>query len=86
MPQHLDDRTGEPIRLSAKQRERQREAMVANMNQMILQMNALTQAVRVQTARIDSHDAALATLEGTYQHWRRLSFWERLRTLFVGLP
>jgi hypothetical protein len=47
MSQRLDDVTGEELpRLSSRQREQQREAMIAQINAITLQLNAVTAAVR----------------------------------------
>lgn len=50
--QGVDNLTGDPIRLSAKQREFQREAMLAMLNAQTRQINTLTEAMRGLQAEI----------------------------------
>lgn len=67
--QCLDDVTGDPVRLSAAQRERQREQMVTVINDQTKQINALTRVVN-----------GLLTIRRTESE----SFLLRVRWLFTG--
>lgn len=61
--QRLDDVTGDPIRLSAAQRERQREAMIAMINAQTTQINTLTAEARAQREVIANLVADLDTFQ-----------------------
>lgn len=67
--QCLDDVTGDLVRLSAAQRERQREQMVTVINDQTKQINALTRVVN-----------GLLTIRRTESE----SFLLRVRWLFTG--
>ena len=66
MRQTLHDLTGKPIetpRISATEREAQRLEMVAMINAMILQMNALTAKVREYEVALTAHERRIVELE-----------------------
>ena len=84
MSQRMDDVTGEPIRLSATQRERQREEIVTAVQALIKNQNDLMPAVRelqalfrAQEARITGLDAMLLMCLDRLESrpwWRRMSW------------
>lgn len=88
MSQQLDDVTGDPIRLSSRERERERQATIAMINAQTVQINTLTAAVRELRseahheykqlwALIREHEARLDRLSSTPLPWYRRA-WARL--------
>lgn len=86
MPQRLDDVTGDPIRLSARQREAQLAQTIEQLNIVLRQLNAITQQVRAQQVMLDSHDVAMQLLEAEYRRVSLMTRWQRIRALCVGGP
>lgn len=86
MPQRLNDVTGEPIRLSARQREAQREELVTVVNQLIVAMNNAGNIVQHHEQRLEAHEAALQVLVDRFETWQHGTFRQRLRWLFLGMP
>lgn len=87
MQQRVDDVTGDRIRLSAVQRERQREQMIDQINAQTRQLNEQTKFINALTSRlgqlIDEHvkltDGFIA-LQADYDGhiaWHRLPFFRR---------
>ena len=65
--QRVDDVTGDPIRLSAQQRELQRAGMIAMINAQTKQINVLTAEVKALRADVS---ALRAELDGHIAwHW-----------------
>lgn len=75
--QRLDDVSGDPIRLSAGQREQQREAMIAMINAQTQQINTLTAEARAQRT-------VIANLVESQEAFERRPFGQRLRWLVAG--
>ncbi len=86
MTQRLDDVTGDLLpRLSATQREQQREAMIAQINAITLQVNRLTGYIRLHESRLIDVRADLETVRGLLGAFtQRLTFWQRLHWLLRG--
>lgn len=75
--QRLDDVTGDPIRLSATQREQQREAMIAMINAQTTQINTLTAEARAQRA-------VIANLVADLDSFQARPFVARVRWFLTG--
>lgn len=75
--QRLDDVSGDPIRLSASQREQQREAMIGMINAQTQQINILTGEARAQRT-------VIANLVQSQEAFERRPLWERVRWLVTG--
>lgn len=82
--QRVDDVTGDPIRLSAKQREQQRAETVHQVNQIILQLNAVTMAVRQLQEKAVRLDVPEGAPFSSIAELGALSFRRRLRWLVLG--
>ncbi len=91
MSQRLDDVTGAELpRLTSRQREQQREAMIEHMNLMTRQLNAVTASLQALQA---AHERTAEDVQTCFaQHAaltemlaaRSASFWTRLRWLETG--
>jgi flagellar hook-length control protein FliK len=82
--QRVDDVTGEPIRVSATQRERQREEMVDQINALIRENNQHARLLRAQGGVIGDILTAHEALKAEVADFQGRTFWHRLRWLVTG--
>jgi hypothetical protein len=85
--QRIDDVTGETIRLSAAQRDEQRQQIVALLMQVARQTDVNTRQTLALQALFEAHETRIALTEELEQMsgaFRMRSFVERLRWLFTG--
>jgi hypothetical protein len=83
----LDDVTGRPVQtdapLSAREREQRILAIIARMDDLTLQSNALTEAVRGLRVKDASQTVHLASMQ-LWQNTQPTTIWQRVRWLVRG--
>lgn len=82
--QKLDDVTGDAIRLSSRDRERQRHLTIAQINSIIVQLNAVTQAVNKLNEQLTKTTSTADAAFAMWASWGSRTWRARLRWLFRG--